>query len=486
MTESLIDNQKSGNQSSETEIVTPTPNRFLKLPKCIEYDVPAATGILLDSMPRGALIIANIFLLSLLIDLAKEAAGCPTEDREADEWIQCTKTIYGFKPTSLATGMASTGSFIIAFLLPIIGATIDHTNYRWAIGMWTAVILFVVNLFQCFVSLNLWIAVAVTQIVQAIIYMVHLVPAFAYIPELTNETSKMGRYNASFNIAQYAFMLIQLIFVACLVLAKVKSILLVRYSQLLVTTWIGVFMGFAWAYRFDHVEAKTKLAEGASLLTIGFIRSWKSLVFAAKNHRHIMWFYFAIAFADAAVINLQVIVITFSKWLAMDDIELAVFQIIVIVCSFPGSKLIVLVIDKCNPKRALQYVFILWFVTLLLCGIVIKGPESKLYFFFLAILVGLGFGSHYVAMRTTFTEMVPKGQEAEFMGMYLLSTQCLIWLPSLIFTIMNENDIPMNYSVITLGGFILVGYLFLTLMGPLENAQKRKAAWDDETSTTVA
>jgi len=325
MTESPNENHENGNQSPETKVVSPTPNRFLKLPKCLEYDVPAQQGLLLDSMPRGALIIANIFVLSVLIDLAKEAAGCPSDDREADEWIKCAKTIYGFKPTSLATGMASTGTFIVAFLLPIIGATIDSTNYRREIGMWTAAILFVANLFQCFISLNLWVGVAVAQIAQVIFYSVHLVPLFAYIPELTNETSKMGRYNASFNIAQYAFMLIQLIFCACLVLTGMTSIELARYSQVLVTTLFGVFSGFSWAYRLDRVEAKTKLAEGASLLTIGFIRSWKSLVFAAKNHRHIMWFYFAIAFADAAVLNLQVIVITFSKWLAMDDIELAVF-----------------------------------------------------------------------------------------------------------------------------------------------------------------
>eukprot|EP00588_Corethron_pennatum_P009087 CAMPEP_0194270134 /NCGR_PEP_ID=MMETSP0169-20130528/4184_1 /TAXON_ID=218684 /ORGANISM="Corethron pennatum, Strain L29A3" /LENGTH=149 /DNA_ID=CAMNT_0039012069 /DNA_START=43 /DNA_END=489 /DNA_ORIENTATION=+ len=149
MTESPNENHENGNQSPETKVVSATPS-------CLEYDVPAQQGVLLDAMPRGGLVIANIFLLSALIDLAKEAAGCPSDNREADEWIKCAKTIYGFKPTSLATGMASTGTFITAFLSPIIGATIDSTNYRWEIGMLTAAILFVANLFQCFISLNLW------------------------------------------------------------------------------------------------------------------------------------------------------------------------------------------------------------------------------------------------------------------------------------------------------------------------------------------
>ena len=69
--------------------------------------------------------------------------------------------------------------------------------------------------------------------------------------------------------------------------------------------------------------------------------------------------------------------------------EMGILQLIVIMSSIPGSMLIVLVIDKFNPKRAQQYVQIMWFSVLLLGGIILTGPERKIYLHIFAIFVGL-------------------------------------------------------------------------------------------------
>ena len=55
---------------------------------------------------------------------------------------------------------------------------------------------------------------------------------------------------------------------------------------------------------------------------------------------------------------------------------------------------------------------------------------------------------------------MPKGQEAELAGFFLYCTQVIGWLPTLIFTIMNENDLPLN-----LGGMHLNIYLGIALCG---------------------
>jgi len=77
----------------------------------------------------------------------------------------------------------------------------------------------------------------------------------AYIPELTNDTSKMGRYNASFNILQYASMLLQLLICAGISFAVQDSVQVARYSQILLTVWTAGFMGYSWLYLFEHREA---------------------------------------------------------------------------------------------------------------------------------------------------------------------------------------------------------------------------------------
>jgi hypothetical protein len=54
---------------------------------------------------------------------------------------------------------------------------------------------------------------------------------------------------------------------------------------------------------------------------------------------------------------------------------------------------------------------------------------------------------------------MPKGQETELAGFYLYCTQVLAWLPPLVFTLMNENGIPLSW-----GGVHLNIYLFLALI----------------------
>ena len=61
--------------------------------------------------------------------------------------------------------------------------------------------------------------------------------------------------------------------------------------------------------------------------------------------------------------------------------------------------------------------------------------------------------------------MIPDGQDAELMGYYLFAGQILIWLPSLIFTILNENGVNMRIGIASVGGFFLVALLAYFLMG---------------------
>jgi len=74
-------------------------------------------------------------------------------------------------------------------------------------------------------------------------------------------------------------------------------------------------------------------------------------------------------------------------------------------------------------------------------------------------------------MHTTgFISIIPKGQEAEMMGMFLLCNQILSWSPPLLFTVMNENGFDMAYGLASLNIFFFLGFVFLMLMGDFEKA----------------
>ena len=53
----------------------------------------------------------------------------------------------------------------------------------------------------------------------------------------------------------------------------------------------------------------------------------------------------------------------------------------------------------------------------------------------------------------------PKGQESELAGIFMYSAQILAWLPTLVFTILNENDVHMMWGGMSINSFFLIALL---------------------------
>jgi ABC-type transport system involved in multi-copper enzyme maturation permease subunit len=65
---------------------------------------------------------------------------------------------------------------------------------------------------------------------------------------------------------------------------------------------------------------------------------------------------------------------------------------------------------------------------------------------------------------TAFVSIIPRGQEAELMGMYLLCGQFFAWLPPMVFTLLNEMGYPMTYGLASLAMFFIAGIFCILMM----------------------
>ena len=79
-------------------------------------------------------------------------------------------------------------------------------------------------------------------------------------------------------------------------------------------------------------------------------------------------------------------------------------------------------------------------------------------------------GWKYTVERFITITIIPEGQDAELMGMYLFAGQILSWLPPLVFTVMNEAGVSIRISMISLLLFWLVAIICLQCMGYCDNA----------------
>jgi len=90
---------------------------------CLKFsNLKEAKGFALLGVTRGTIIMTNIFLSTSLLYLARIAAGCDIED------VNCSNTVYGFRPSSLITNIAVVSGILAALLMPFTGAIIGMIN----------------------------------------------------------------------------------------------------------------------------------------------------------------------------------------------------------------------------------------------------------------------------------------------------------------------------------------------------------------------
>lgn len=70
-----------------------------------------------------------------------------------------------------------------------------------------------------------------------------------------------------------------------------------------------------------------------------------------------------------------------------------------------------------------------------------------------------------IAERYLTCTIIPKGQDAELMGLYLFSGQVLTWLPPLVFAAMNEAGVSIRISMLSLLVFWFIAIVCLQCMG---------------------
>lgn len=107
------------------------------------HGVTEAKGYAILGTARGAIVMSNIFLSTSLIYLATEEAGCIDENGVAIP--DCDNTVRGFQPASLIANIAVISGLLSAFFMPFIGAIVDYTPYRRAMGIIAALIMILVQ-----------------------------------------------------------------------------------------------------------------------------------------------------------------------------------------------------------------------------------------------------------------------------------------------------------------------------------------------------
>jgi MFS-type transporter involved in bile tolerance (Atg22 family) len=440
-------------------------------------------GWTLDSAARGVVVMATaVFVSSELLRLAKEATGCiGAEDEMFDEYCADSR-VYGMRPSSLLTNIVMVTGLLSAFIMPLCGSIIDHTDLRRAAGSLSAAVLAILVLIQMLVMHRFWFLAAILQVFIAASYTVHLTVVYAYFPELSQDHTVLAEYAARFAAFQYGTSVIFLIFmVAVLATVDRETVNSATISQAIVfVVCLGCF-GYSWNRLFRPRQATQKVPEGSTLVTAGFRKILRTAKTILQNHDAIKWLLLSVAFTEAATTTFSTIAITYmTEQLNFTAEENGVAILILLLFSVPGAKIAAYLTRILNPIKSLQACLTLWIVTISAAAICLDSREQMLLAYGFAALWGTALGWTFPTEKTLYVTIIPRGQEAELMGTYICACQVISWLPPLVFTLLNEAGYPMRVGVCSLTAFFLSSLLILFLMGDYGDAVTHARAIDEE------
>ena len=127
--------------------------------------------------------------------------------------------------------------------------------------------------------------------------------------------------------------------------------------------------------------------------------------------------------------------------------------------AFGGALLLGRIAGRIGAKRTVLVSLVVWIVVLCLAFFLQRG--SAVPFYVLGAAIGLVLGGSQALTRSLFSQLTPRGKEAEYFGLYEISDKGTSWLGPLTFGLVFQLTDSYRVAIISLVIFFVVGGLLL-------------------------
>jgi UMF1 family MFS transporter len=147
--------------------------------------------------------------------------------------------------------------------------------------------------------------------------------------------------------------------------------------------------------------------------------------------------------------------------LGMDQTQLALLFLMVQFVAFGGALLFNLIAQRIGTKTAIMGSLVIWTATLVYAYAVLTTGRE---YFVLGAVIALVLGGSQALSRSLYSHMIPKGQEAEFFGIYEISERGTSWLGTTLFGLALQFSHNYQAAILSIGIFFLAGLILLPLV----------------------
>ncbi len=199
---------------------------------------------------------------------------------------------------------------------------------------------------------------------------------------------------------------------------------------------------------------------GTRVLSAGF-RQLRHTLRGARAYPRTLLFLAAYLFYNDGIQS----VILLTAAYAQKELEIGQGTIIAAILlaqfvAFAGALVLGRLARAFGAKRVVLGSLVLWTLVVAAAYFLKEGATGQ--FFALAALIGFVLGGSQALSRSLYSQMIPRGQEAEYFGLYEISERGTSWLGAVTFATVNELTGSYRAAILSLVAFFIVGFVLLT------------------------
>ena len=406
---------------------------------------------------------AGVLFSPYLTAVATEAA-CP----DLADGAACTEPLFELfgvvpiSPESLPFYAVPLATIISAAILPVVGAVADRSprqpvmlgGFAWAGALAASCMFFITGTnWQLGVALLLVANVCLGS--SLVVYDAILCQIAT--PDERDRVSSRGwalGYLAGFLLLAVNFGLVT--FSDAVGLTQGEA---VRVSMLSAGIWWGVFtvipvLGLRGRTPVDVVPVEGSVVRAAFVQLAATLRD-------LRGYRQTWKFLLAYLLFNDGIQTVIGVSSTFGAFeLGFDNAQILQTFLVVQLVAFGGALLFGRIAARVGAKRSVLGGLVLWAVVVFV-GFFL--PEGR-YAFFLAlgVLIGLVLGGTQALSRSMYSQLVPRGREAEYFSLYQAAERGTSWFGTLLFGLVLQLTDSYRPAIFSLVVFFVLGGLLLS------------------------
>ena len=424
--------------------------------------------------------VVGVLVGPYLNSLAQKAVG--------EDGIILDLLFFNVTPKGLFAFCIALSVISMVLLLPILGAIADYTHLKKRmmvvfcyLGVVASALLFFVT--DSYLVCGLLVVVSNMSFAAANVFY------NAFLIDITTEDKRdrVSSYGyASGYLGGVVMLALNILLINNAASLGISTGMAVRLSFLSASLWWGLFAIFTF-YLVKSRGAEKEIPPNKSLVSIGFSEIWATLK-ELRRLRYTMLFLVAYLFYNdgiQTVILQSSVFISYelftSKGLPEDNSFLLMIFLVAQVSALVGAIVFERLARVIGSKKTIMVSLAIW------CGIVIYAYgffQSFWQAWLLGSCIGVVLGAAQALSRSLYSQMIPKGREASFFGLYEISEKGTSWMGQLLFTIIVGATGSFRQAILALIVFFVVGSVILLFTDTTRAIHEAGNLTPEEASTT--